>query len=161
MAVHGIDDGLYIATSANISNWSEFTRINQDSSPNAPALAAFDGQLQMVVRGTDNHLYVACSSNGVNWTEFTRFNSNFITTSRPALAVLQGNLYLAVRGNDRRLYYSNGLSDGTLREVNATFVSPSAPALAGFESQSVEPTAALYIGVRGTDNGLYLGLIGV
>ena len=130
---------MHITGSRDGEKWSVGKAINElDSTPEAPAVAAFDGRLFVAFRANDpsNSIFVTSNNKPLDdWSKGKRINDRDSTPRRPALAATRGTLYLTWTADNisHRLFYSSS-SDGKKWPygvvVNDAFASLMPPALA-------------------------------
>lgn len=83
----GLDNQLYVASTADGVNWTPGHTPVHQASQSAPSLAVFNSQLYVMFTGTDagKPVLICSSPDGVGWTPFTRINQ--FSLAAPSLAV--------------------------------------------------------------------------
>jgi hypothetical protein len=97
----GVNNDLYVTSSATGSNFPTATGYANIQMSSAPAIAQFNNQLYVAFRGLDvnNDLYTTSSPTGSSFPNATQ-HTNIQMGGAPAMALFNNQLYIAFQAND-------------------------------------------------------------
>jgi len=155
VAVRGTDNKIYLRYMDSLGTFSAWSVVPAGWTIVAPAIAAFNNRLYMVVKSsTDNGIWWNSMDAAGNWSGWQLLDG--ATGEAASLAVFNNRLYLAVKGTDNFIYYRYMDGSGvwsSWRRLNGT--TTHSPAIVAFNNR-------LYLVVKSsTDTRLWLNSMDV